>query len=291
MYSLNQSMRARGSGGEPIPTGWKALDNAGIVFRRGQLVLIAAGPGTAKSALTLALTIQSGVPSMIFSADSDAFTQMTRSISMLTDIPLTESTEMVLQDSIPADIEEAMSNVPLRIDYESSPSPEDIEEILEAYWELFGEYPTLIVIDNITNVSGVGGEDDDYSTGLEGLMDYLHSMARETSACVIGLHHVTGPYNDGDKPIPLSGVKGQIARVPEMVLTLHKRKYDDETMILCVSKVKVRGGQPDPSGNTWAELEFKGFKMSFRDIELQDIAPPEQQWDDERRQQEELQWG
>lgn len=283
-------MRARGAGGEPIPTGWKALDNAGIVFRRGQLVLIAAGPGTAKSALTLALTIQSGVPSMIFSADSDAFTQMTRSISMLTDIPLSESTVMVLEDNIPEDIEESMSSVPLRIDYESSPSPEDIEEILEAYWELFGEYPTLIVIDNITNVSGVGGEDDDYSTGLEGLMDYLHSMARETAACVIGLHHVTGPYNDGDKPIPLSGVKGQIARVPEMVLTLHKRKYDDETMILCVSGVKIRGGQPDPTGNTWAELEFKGFKMSFKDIEVQEIAAPEQQWDDERRQQEELEW-
>jgi len=268
------------------------LDNAGIVFRRGQLVLIAAGPGTAKSALTLALTIQSGVPSMIFSADSDAFTQMTRSISMLTDIPLTKSTEMVLEDKIPDDVAENMSGVPLRIDYESSPSPEDIEEILEAYWELFGEYPTLIVIDNITNVSGVGNVDDDFSAGLEGLMDYLHSMARETAACVIGLHHVNGPYNDGDKPIPLSGIKGQIGRVPEMILTLHKRKFDDETMILCVSKVKVRGGQPDPSGNTWAELEFKGFKMSFRDPELQDIPAPEMEWEDtQRRQEEELQWG
>lgn len=283
-------MRARGAGGEPIPTGWKALDNAGIVFRRGQLVLIAAGPGTAKSALTLALTIQSEVPSMIFSADSDAFTQMTRSISILTDIPLSETTEMVLTESIPPDISKLMSSVPLRIDYESSPSPDDIEEILEAYWELFGEYPTLIVIDNITNVSGVGGEDDDYSTGLEGLMDYLHSMARETAACVIGLHHVTGPYNDGDKPIPLSGVKGQIARVPEMVLTLHKRRVDEETMILCISKVKVRGGQPDPSGNTWAELAFIGSRMSFRDVELQELPPPEQEWDDQRRQQEELQW-
>lgn len=261
------------------------------MFRRGQLVLIAAGPGTAKSALTLALTIQSGVPSMVFSADSDAFTQMTRAISILTDIPLSKTTEMVLANEIPADIQDMMSNVPLRIDYESSPTPDDIEEILEAYWELFGEYPTLVVIDNITNVSGVGAGDEDYSTGLEGLMDYLHAMARETAACVIGLHHVTGPYNDGDKPIPLSGVKGQIARVPEMVLTLHKRKVDDETMILCVSGVKIRGGQPDPTGNTWAELEFKGYKMSFRDVTIDEISAPEQEWDDERRAQEELQWG
>jgi len=284
-------MRARGSGGDPIPTGWKALDNAGIVFRRGQLVLIAAGPGTAKSALTLALTIQSGVPGMIFSADSDAFTQMTRAISMITGLPLAKTTEMVLEDTIPAEIVEQLTSVPLRIDYESSPSSDDIEEILEAYWELFGEYPTLIVIDNITNVEGVGGEDTDYSAGLEGLMDYLHGMARETAACVIGLHHVKGEYNNGDKPIPLNGIKGQIGRVPEMILTLHKRPMDDQTSILCISKVKVRGGQPDPTGMTWAELEFIGNKMSFKDVELQEVAPPEQQWeDDQRRQQEELEW-
>ncbi len=229
---------------------------------------------------------------MIFSADSDAFTQMTRSISMLTDIPLSQSTEMVLQESIPDDIEELMNGVPLRIDYESSPSPDDIEEILEAYWELFGEYPTLIVIDNITNVSGVGSEEDNYSTGLEGLMDYLHAMARETAACVIGLHHVLGEYNNGDKPIPLNGVKGQIGRVPEMILTLHKRKLDDETMILCISKVKIRGGQPDPTGMTWAELEFIGSRMSFKDVELRELPSPEQLWEDDndRRQQEELQW-
>lgn len=284
-------MRARGAGGEPIPTGWKALDNAGIVFRRGQLVLIAAGPGTAKSALTLALTIQSEVPSMIFSADSDAFTQMTRAISMLTDLPLDKTTEMVLNNEIPDEIAQQMASVPLRIDYESSPSPDDIEEILEAYWELFGEYPTVIVIDNITNVSGVGGEDDDYSTGLEGLMDYLHSMARETAACVIGLHHVTGPYNDGDKPIPLSGVKGQIARVPEMVLTLHKRPLDDDTVILCISGVKIRGGKADTTGMSWAELEFRGTHMSFRDVEVRQVQPLEEQWEDQqRRHDEELQW-
>lgn len=286
-------MRARGAGGEPIPTGWKALDNAGIVFRRGQLVLIAAGPGTAKSALTLAMTIQSEVPSMIFSADSDAFTQMTRAISMLTGLDLSETTEMVLHDTIPDDIADQMSSVALRIDYESSPSSDDMEEILEAYWELYGEYPTIIVIDNITNVDGVGGDDTDYSAGLEGLMDYLHSMARETAACVIGLHHVKGEYNNGDKPIPLSGVKGQIGRVPEMILTLHKRPLDDDTMILCISKVKVRGGQPDPTGMTWAELEFIGKKMSFKDVEVRDVPAPEQLWDDQqvRRQQEELEWG
>lgn len=255
-------------------------------------MLIAAGPGTAKSALTLALTLQSGVPSMIFSADSDAFTQMTRSISMLADIPLTQSTEMVLHETTPQEIEEMMSNVPLRIDYESSPSPEDIEETLEAYWELYGEYPTLIVIDNITNVSNVTSEDSDPFSGLEGLMDYLHGMARGTAACVIGLHHVNGEYNNGDKPIPLGGVKGQIGRVPEMILTLHKKPgITDDIMILCVSGVKIRGGKPDATGMTWAELEFIGGKMTIRDVQVREHEAPELEWEEQhRRQEEELQW-
>ena len=122
-------------------------------------------------------------------------------------------------------------------------------------------------------------------------MDYLKAMARETSACVIGLHHVTGEYNNGDKPIPLSGVKGQIGRVPEMILTLHKRNMGEEAMILCISKVKVRGGQPDPTGMTWAELEFIGSKMSFKDIEVHSLPAPEDLWEDQqRREQEELEW-
>jgi hypothetical protein len=290
MYSLNQSKRARGSGGEPIPSPWKALEAMGIVFRRGQLVLVAAGPGAAKSALTLTLTLESGVPSVIISADSDSFTQMSRSIAIMAGISVSDASSMVLADNIPTEVEETLSSIPLRIDYESSPSQEEIEEILEAYWELYGEYPTIIVIDNITNVSNESAEDGDPFSGLEGLMDYLHGMARGTGACVIGLHHVTGPYNDGDKPIPLSGVKGQIARVPEMVLTMHKRKLDDNTFILCVSPVKNRGGKPDATGMTWAELEFVGHMMSIKDIVPNAVEAPAQEWEDQRRMEEELPW-
>ena len=97
-------------------------------------------------------------------------------------------------------------------------------------------------------------------------MDYFATMARNTEACVIGLHHVTGPYVDADKPIPLSGVKGQITRVPAMVLTLHRRAGElGEPDTLCVSTVKNRGGKSDPSGHTFAELDFRGASMSITD--------------------------
>jgi hypothetical protein len=90
-------------------------------------------------------------------------------------------------------------------------------------------------------------------------------MARTTSACVIGLHHVTGGYNDADRPIPLSGVKGQITRVPEMVWTLHRVPQEFGSDKLMVSTVKNRGGRSDPSGTDFVELDFIGDTMQIRD--------------------------
>lgn len=244
---------------------FESLEAKGTRFRRGQLVLVAAGPGTGKSALILTLAVKSGLPSLYLSADSDAFTQLTRSISIVTGWSLEESAQAVLSGDL-SRVEGSLTEIPMRLNYDASPSLDSIENTLMAYFEVFEDYPSLIVVDNVTNVRGSSADDDPFS-GLESLMDYLHDMARKTQACVIGLHHVTGPFNDADKPIPLSGVKGQITRVPEMVLTLHKRPGDDyNPEVLCVSTVKNRGGKADPSGHDFAELEFVGSRMQIRDF-------------------------
>lgn len=246
-----------------MPTVFKTLKAGGTEFLRGQLVLVSAGPGTGKSAFVLTLALKSKVACMYFSADSDAFEQLKRSISILTEQPLAESTRMVLENDLFAVYEDLVES-PIRFNYDASPSLSSIENALEAYEEVYGEYPALIVIDNVTNVRS-GVDEDDPFAGLESLMDYLHTMARETGACVIGLHHVTGSYNDAAKPIPLSGVKGQITRVPEMVLTLHKRTAEIGSDTLLVSTVKNRAGKADPSGYSLAELEFSGDSMQIRD--------------------------
>lgn len=263
MITLAQSVRVRGTAGEPIPTVWKSFEDKGIIFRRGQLVLIAAGPGTGKSVVALTLSLEAAVPSLMFSADSDAFTQLSRAIAHMCGIPLDIAEEMVLAQNVPSEVRA----VPLRIDYSASPSTEDITDILMAYWEVYGFYPSVVIVDNLTNVVSDMTDNGDPFSGLEGLMDFLHGMARETSACVVVLHHVTGDYNNGDKPIPLNGVKGQITRVPEMVLTIHRKPgYIEDHWILCISPVKNRGGRPDPTGTTYAELHFVGSHMSLSDL-------------------------
>lgn len=160
---------------------------------------------------------------------------------------------------------ERLADIPIRFNYNASPTLDQIELSMMSYEEVYGDFPALVVVDNITNVRA-GGEADDPFSGLEALMDYLHTMARNTGACVVGLHHVTGGYNDADKPIPLSGVKGQISRVPEIVLTLHRVAQEFGPEELRVSTVKNRYGRSDPSGQDYSSLEFVGDSMQIRDF-------------------------
>lgn len=245
---------------------WNSLASRGSTFRRGQLALICAGPGTGKSAFILAYALKSRVPSLYFSADSDAFTQLSRSVAILSGWTLERSTRAV-RDADLGQIGEELDEIPIRFNYSASPSLDAIEQSLEAYLALYEDFPALIIVDNVTNVRTDSGEDDPFS-GLEALMDYLHAMARETGSCVVGLHHVTGPHNDGCKPIPLSGIKGQIGRVPELILTLHRVPNEFGPDSLNVSTVKNRGGKADPSGQDFASLEFVGETMKISDFGL-----------------------
>lgn len=267
MFSLLQSVNIRGSAGVPLPNPFESLKAKGVNLLRGQLALIASGPGTGKSAFTLNWALKAAVPTMYFSADSDAFVQSSRAISVLTGRTMVESAKMVLGRQLSPDVVHELSGIPVRFNYSASPTLDDVQLSIESYEEVYGDYPSLVVVDNITNVIGDGSDGEDPFSGLESLADYLATMARDTEAAVVGLHHVTGSYNDADKPIPLSGVKGQITRVPAMVLTLHKipgNEWEDDT--LCVSAVKGRSFKADPSGADFTRLRFDGPRMQIEDI-------------------------
>lgn len=228
-------------------------------------MLISAGPGTGKSALALTIALRAKVPTLYLSADSDAFIQRTRALAILNDIPVTEAAQAELHDTF-GDLEQEMAGIPLRFSYDSSPSLDTIGMELDSYYEVFAEYPHLIIVDNITNVrTGSAENEDNPFAGMEGLMDCLHSLARDTGACILALHHVNAEYNNGDKPIAMNGVKGQITRVPPAVLTLFRHDSGPFGGALCVSIVKNRGGKQDPTGRTYAELAFDGDKMRITD--------------------------
>lgn len=270
MYTLSQSIRAKGESGDPLPPAFKSMDKAGTRYLRGQLSLTVAGGGIGKSAYTLSriLKATSPIPTIYFSADSSADIQLSRAISILTEIDMNESMSAVRSNDVSA-FAPALDPHPIRFDYGASPTIDDIETVVNAWYELYGEDAHMIVLDNITNIrGGSAANDEDPFGGLESLMDWANDMARTTGAHVAGLHHTTGPHNDGGSPIPMSGVKGQITRVPALVLTLHK----PEEGVLAVSTVKNRAGRSDPSGQTCVQLGFDGNTMQITDDKFSTVA-------------------
>jgi RecA-family ATPase len=262
LFTPLQALHVKGSAGDPLPKVWETLE---AQFLRGQLALVCAGPGVGKSAMVLTYAIKAKVPTLYLSADSDAFTQLSRTLSIITGWDMGKTSRMVRENQL-GETETELSELPIRFKFNASPDMKQINTSLLAFEELYDDFPALVVIDNITNVrTGSLENDDDPFSGLESLMDYLHDQARKTQSCIIGLHHVTGKYNDADSCIPLSGVKGQIARVPEMVLTLHKVPEPFGPSALNVSTVKNRAGRADPSGLEYISLDFTPETMTIKD--------------------------
>lgn len=269
MYSLVQSARIKGSAGEPIPNPFKSLQKLDVDFRRGELSLVAAGPGTGKSLFALNLALYGSMPVMYWSADSNAATQLSRSTAKLTGDDVRSVKKALLEDKF-TEYERVLGDKWwIRFSYEAMPTPADMESDLEIYYEVFGCHPHLCVVDNITNVdTGGAGDAESFTFGLEGMCEYLNDMARQTESHVTALHHVIGEYSDGLKPIPLSGVKGKIGRVPSLILTIHRDPEEaGMNRVLNVSPVKNREGMADASGNTFAKLELDSETLRLKDAE------------------------
>ncbi|MGW5115014.1 AAA family ATPase [Streptomyces noursei] len=271
MYSLSQSVRMKGAAGEPIPSPFKGLAKLDAEFRRGELSVVAAAGGTGKSVVALNLAIQSNVPTLYFSADSTAATQLSRATAIITG----DDVKGIKRKLHAGEFEEYSDVLAQRwwqrFSYSARPTPAEIELHLETYREIFNIYPHLVVIDNITNIEAGGASNaDEFTFSLEGLCDYLNELARETHAHVMAMHHVVGEYADGLKPVPQSGLRGKISRVPSLILTIHKEIDGMDGRTLNISPVKNRDGFEDSSGETFASYDFNTRNVRLADVEMVD---------------------
>jgi hypothetical protein len=140
--------------------------------------------------------------------------------------------------------------------YDTSPSGEDILRQMEAYGVKYGAYPEVFVMDNLSNC--YAGEGDEFQA-LQGNLDFLHDLARDTKAAIITLHHTIGEYTNGDKPIPRAGIRGKLDKTPETILTLHRR--GDQ---LYVCPIKNRTGKADPRAEWSLPLYADLARMHFQ---------------------------
>lgn len=238
LHRINPKTIAR----EPLPDVF-GLAKHGVVVRRGQVTMISAQPNDGKSLITLWATLQwarLGIRSLYFSADTDEETTLRRAGATLTGQPQGQVEARMREgwDEIAGVLADLDGGVVF--DFETDPSYQHIYEELVAYFELWGSYPEVVVIDNLMDV--VGDNDDEYGS-MRDTTKALKRFARITGAAVILLHHCNETDKRENHPPARREITGKVAQKPEMILTV---QLDGNLMrIACV---KNRSGPKDPKG-------------------------------------------
>lgn len=258
MRTLARAVGSKDIGGEPLPTVFKTLDVNKVVIRRSEVSMIAGTPGAGKSTLALAIALRTKVPTLYISADTNAHTMAMRLLSMITGLPQSEA-ERVLQDDVEGSrktINDSSGHI--FWSFESAPSLADLDQEVEAFEELWGCSPTLIVVDNLIDISNDGGEE---FASMRSTMKELKYLARDTNAALLVLHHTKESY-PGEPCQPRSALQGMVAQLPALILTVGT----DSPGYIAVAPVKNRYGKADQTGKVAYWLQFNPEIMDVSDI-------------------------
>ncbi len=242
------------------------LEALGAKLRYGQVSLVAGAPGSGKSAFALCWCLRAQVPTLYFSADSDRLTLATRIGASITR-QTTDDVELGLLGEGAEDWQRLIGQHTSQVWFSWDPAPtlDDIEAELLCYAAVTGQWPGLVVLDNLKNVWD-GDSDEKDHVRFDRVIARLNEFAREYGSHVLILHHVTGSYEDGYTPIPLSGLLGKPSKDVTLALTLHRGhghpdRPEEAEMRVCV--VKNRVGQADPGGNLVAAIPFVPARQWF----------------------------
>jgi replicative DNA helicase len=213
----------------------------GNLLYRASVVMVAGMPAAYKSMFVLNLVHTMKARTLYISADSDASVQISRLSAMITKQPSNRIRTAL--DEAPAYYETVLAQSEVQFSFDSNPDAYDIESEINAWVELYDEYPEVIVVDNLRNVfSGADNEHGGYKVIQQRLID----IARETGACVITMHHMKeggeGKYKRSSTwPAPRSGVDGMVNQLPDFILSVAR-----EGNIFRMAVVKDRNGPDDP---------------------------------------------
>jgi hypothetical protein len=237
--------------GTPLPDVYSVFDKYRITLRRGATSLLVAAPGVGKTTLAIDWVRRLKVPTLYVCIDTAEQDAAARAVAQVTGYPVAE-----VEKDLSYFAEELSEHFPLvRWYFGLSPTIDEITHEIQAFGEAFGCYPELVVIDNLTSIEL---EAEFNFASVRDAMRRLNDQARMTGAHVMVLHHATGEYENGDKPIPLGGVEFKAGKLPDMCLTL-TRELDE----LRVAPVKNRGGQADATGKKHVKLHAELGRMKI----------------------------
>lgn len=252
---------ATGKAAAPLPAVFPSLAKSryGVEFRYGQVVMLAGPPGAGKSTIALTAALrwgQLGIPGLYFSADSDEDTMAARAAAAITGHPTRDVEATIAYGLYREEYGPILADIPVRFEYDSEPSMEDIGNACTAFLEVWGHHPHYVVVDNLMNVAG----DSDVEVQVQKkVMRDLHWLARKLRCCVVVLHHTS--EQNADHVIsapPRSAIQNKVTQLPALVLTTANNNGE-----MYVAVVKHRHGEQDPQAKTplrWL-IDFPTFQI------------------------------
>ncbi|MFI9205311.1 AAA family ATPase [Streptomyces sp. NPDC053048] len=272
-------MALHAESGKELPRvpAFEALYALGCRPRHGEVVMVAGRSGTQKSGFALYWTAMMNLPTLYFSADMSAFTASSRLASMMTG----DTTEMVEAGMAAGgrhrqEYLSALAGSRITFSFGSPITWKSVDEELEAFIELWDEYPQVIVCDNLMDFEGA---ESDYTEQMS-VMSGLTELARATGATVIVLHHASDKSweakSDPWAPPSRDQVKGGLSEKPELSLSV---ALDPTSHEYRVAVIKQRMGPCDPTAKRYASMRCHPEVTRFSKLETRiPVASPSQPW-------------
>jgi hypothetical protein len=269
MRDLARSLRISGAA---VPVPWPSVARL-IKPRSGNLMVVLAAPGVGKSSFALSWAAQLRRPCLYLSLDTSLVDQAVRIIAIRTHKTVEE-----VQAGHDEDLEAWIGTwepVVKELDYpvrfcELSMGVKQVDELVAAEVEYWGEPPAIVFVDNVGNLL----EKEESASEYRRIFSGLHRTARERNTLVIALHHIKRKPQKADddedpaqKPVHMSDGLYTGEQEVQFLLGLW-RPHPNE---LTVAVLKNRMGPADPGGHLHTTLRADLARASLRDPREQDL--------------------
>lgn len=230
----------------------------GVTFRAGQLIMVAGHPGSGKSLWVQWLCHRWNRPTLYFSMDmsqSDTVTRLGALCTGMTSDAVKKAFERDDDESIW--VEEQLESSLMDFVYDDAPTLQEFVTQLQAYEEMYGHLPEVLVIDNLVDIDHEG--DDEYRAWNQTLL-WLKSLCRNTGMTVIVVHHAR-ELDSSDYPAARKDFAGKPGRTPELMFSVALTPRGS----FRVAIVKNRsGGGTDAKARSGIEFTTNPSKGTFR---------------------------
>jgi len=231
-----------------------ALYSLGFKPRRGEVIVIGARSGAAKSSFMIWLAVRWSLPTLYYSLDQNLYESTYRALAAQTG-------ETVDQ------IEQHMTSgqhyrgevAPISWCFDKNPSIVDLQEELDAYVEAHDAWPEIIVVDNLIDV--YHGREGDKS-GYDDTLKFLKEKASESNATVFVLAHTSESVKPSDPftPQPKYALLDKPDKHPQQILMVALNPKSGEFRV-AVSKARMT--LSDASSESYASLRADQARCTF----------------------------